>query len=53
MEYMITDVAGKEILRSEIKEEKTQLDISKFAAGVYFVKISVGEKQVVKRFVKE
>jgi hypothetical protein len=35
----IFDVLGKEILRSEIRGEKSEIDVSKFENGIYFVQL--------------
>ena len=52
-EIILMDISGKEILREEMKDQNSKINISKFAPGTYFVKISSGEKTYVKKFVKE
>lgn len=41
---IITNVLGENIYQSEIKNQKSEIDLSKQPKGIYFVKIYYGEK---------
>jgi hypothetical protein len=50
----ITDVLGNIIMKSEIKNESVQLDLSDQSKGIYFVRISDEKGNlIVKKIVKE
>ena len=49
----ILSIHGQLLLKQELKQAKTEIDISAFAKGVYAVRISNGEKVGVKKLVKE
>ena len=50
----ITDVYGKVLLSTNIgNRESTQIDISTFASGIYFVKVSLEGKSVVQKFIRQ
>jgi hypothetical protein len=52
--FEITDVLGNIILRSEIKNETTEIDLSDRSTGIYFVRISNSKGNfVVKKIVKQ
>lgn len=52
--FEITDVLGNRILRSEIKNETTEMDLSDYKSGIYFVRITDSKGSfVVKKIVKE
>lgn len=53
MELLITDAAGKPVLRTRATETSTSVDISHLAPGIYLLKVRMGKGEVVKRFVKE
>ena len=44
---------GKLMRIMPIEEEITTIDVSDFAAGVYFVRLTTEQGQVSKRFVKK
>jgi len=41
----ICDISGKNIFQIEIKSSETEIDVSDYAAGIYFVKVIIGGKQ--------
>ncbi len=49
----IINVNGQDIIKKEISDSKTQLNISDLQCGIYFAKIQTNKKCVVKKFVKE
>ena len=48
----ITDMAGKVLMRQLIADQKAQLDISNYTAGVYLLVIDNGKQQSTMRIVK-
>ncbi|MGI5822278.1 MAG: T9SS type A sorting domain-containing protein, partial [Bacteroidales bacterium] len=52
-ECYIYDMYGKLMRVLPIEEEITTIDVSDFAAGVYFVRLATEQGQVSKRFVKQ
>ncbi len=52
-ECRIYDMYGKLMLILPIEEDITTIDVSDFAAGVYFVRLTTEQGQVSKRFVKQ
>ncbi|MCO5275345.1 MAG: SBBP repeat-containing protein [Flavobacteriales bacterium] len=53
MELLITDAAGRPVVRTSATGTSTTVDISRFAPGIYLLKVRTGKGEVVKRFVKE
>ncbi|MBA3705514.1 MAG: T9SS type A sorting domain-containing protein [Bacteroidetes bacterium] len=52
--FEITDVLGSVILKSEIKNETTEMDLSAQSKGIYFVKISDTKgNSIIKKIIKE
>lgn len=49
----IIDVLGKKVLSKEIAELETTIDVSRWNAGVYLVRISNDQETQTKRFVKQ
>ena len=49
----ICDLSGKNILQMEIKSSETEIDVSDYAAGIYFVKVIVGGKQFEHKLIIE
>ena len=51
----IMDIAGKEFIIRHFRagQTNTQIDMSEFEPGVYFVQITEGNRQIVKRIVKQ
>ena len=47
----ICDIEGKNVYKSEFLEKEIEIDISGFDAGVYFVRIQVGEAVAVRKVV--
>ncbi|MGI5822054.1 MAG: T9SS type A sorting domain-containing protein [Bacteroidales bacterium] len=52
-ECYIYDMYGKLMRALSVEEEITSIDVSDFAAGVYFVRLTTEQGQVSKRFVKQ
>ncbi len=50
---VITDVTGKIISSSEIKTSTTQINISNYAVGMYFITVTVDGIQFTEKFIKE
>jgi uncharacterized repeat protein (TIGR01451 family) len=48
----ISNSVGQEVLQQAINNAKTNIDISKLPAGVYYVNLTGGSGSVVKKFVK-
>lgn len=51
-ELQITDVAGKLIYKNQVVKNKTHLALD-LASGVYLLKIAAGQKQYVKKLVRQ
>jgi hypothetical protein len=51
-EIHILDISGKDILITKSSNKHISLDVSRLPKGVYLIKVMVGEKTKVKRFVK-
>lgn len=51
-ELEVYDSLGKRLISQTISREETQLDLSSFSQGIYFVKIVSGSKSGIKRIVK-
>lgn len=52
--FEIMDVLGNTILKSEIKNETTEMDLSDYKSGIYFVRITDSKGNfVVKKIIKE
>ena len=49
----IIDVLGKKVLSKELSELETSIDVSRWNAGVYLVRISNDKETQTKRFVKQ
>jgi hypothetical protein len=49
----IYNIQGQLLLQQTLKQTKTEIDISKFAKGLYILKIGNRESIAVKRFIKE
>ncbi|MFH0895580.1 MAG: LamG-like jellyroll fold domain-containing protein [Bacteroidota bacterium] len=48
----IFDITGRTVLTSAISSTSTTLDVKQLNAGVYILKVSYGEKMMIRRFVK-
>ena len=53
IEGAIYDILGHELKKFNIIGIETTLNISEFAPGIYFVKVKTGDKQIVKKILKE
>ncbi len=49
----ILNVNGQELIKLQIKDNKTQIDISKFDKGIYFIKLKTDNKVEVRKIIKE
>ena len=49
----IYNINGKELIKRQIRESKTQIDISNLASGAYFVKLITDKKVEVRKIIKE
>ena len=49
----ISDINGEEMMKQQVKESKTQIDLSSLKNGVYFVKVINNKTSVVKKIIKE
>lgn len=49
----IKNILGEEVMHKPLNGKKTNVDISLLSAGIYFVKIWVSGKVLVKQFIKE
>jgi photosystem II stability/assembly factor-like uncharacterized protein len=49
----IVNVSGQELIRQNMKDSKTQLDISNLTKGIYFVKLITDKKVEVRKIIKE
>ena len=49
----ITSVLGQEILRKSVNDLQTEIDLSSFANGIYFVKVTAIEQEKLVKIIKE
>ena len=49
----ITSVLGQEILRKNLNDLQAEIDLSSFANGIYFVKVSTNKQEKIIKIVKE
>jgi hypothetical protein len=49
----ITDLEGRIIYSSELNSPTTEINISDFASGMYFVKVYIDGKELTEKFIKE
>lgn len=49
----LTDIGGKTFLQHKTRSRQTTLDLSNQPAGLYLLKIQVGDKQTTRRIVKQ
>jgi uncharacterized repeat protein (TIGR01451 family) len=49
----ITSVLGQEILYKSVNDLQTEIDLTSFANGIYFVKVSANKKERIIKIVKE
>ncbi|MBK6644051.1 MAG: Omp28-related outer membrane protein [Bacteroidia bacterium] len=52
-EVKVVNVIGKTVLEFDNYENQIKADISKLPAGVYFVNVTTGSKNMVKKFIKD
>ncbi len=52
-EIVIYNVSGQELIRQELKDNKTQIDINNLTRGVYFVKYITDNAVEVQKIIKE
>ena len=48
----IFNIQGQMLLKQELWQDRSEVDISKFTKGIYVLKIESNEGHVVKRFIK-
>ena len=48
---LITDMTGKEIYEAQITNNKIQVDLSKQAAGIYFIKLNNKEQTITQKII--
>jgi hypothetical protein len=48
----IFNLSGMELISHPIKENKTQIDISKLKSGIYFIKVRNGNTATTRKIVK-
>lgn len=48
----ITDAFGKELIKQEISGEKSEINLSEFGAGMYFILLEINGKTEIKTIVK-
>ena len=49
----IYNIQGQLLLQQSIKQQKTEINISGFAGGIYYVKVKTDKGNAVKKFIKE
>ena len=49
----ISNVLGQEVSRLNVEALETTIDMARFTAGVYFVKVSFGNKNIIKKLIKK
>ena len=49
----ICDLSGKYILQREIKSSETEIDVSEFTTGFYFVKVIIDGMQFMQKLIIE
>ncbi|MBL7918243.1 MAG: T9SS type A sorting domain-containing protein, partial [Bacteroidia bacterium] len=52
-EFIIFDVLGKIVLQNKISSTTTQVDLSKYSNGVYYLKIKESKNQRMIKVIKE
>ena len=50
--FLISDLYGRTVLRNWSKANQTSIDVSSLAAGAYLLQAQIGARTIVKRFVK-
>ncbi len=50
---ILTDVSGKTIAQNHLTSSATEIDISNYPSGIYFVKMIIDEKQLIEKFIKQ
>jgi hypothetical protein len=50
---LIYNAQGQLLLKQQLLKNLTQIDISKFAEGLYFVKFETSDEFVIKKFIKQ
>jgi subtilisin-like proprotein convertase family protein len=47
----VIDVQGRDIMKSTLDAQETKIDLSNFQKGIYFVKVTNGNKQTTKKII--
>jgi hypothetical protein len=53
VQYTITDLLGKKVLSGILIQNKSQLDVSSFADGVYFIELTNGTNRTTQKLIVE
>jgi hypothetical protein len=53
VQYTITDLLGKKVLSGILIQNKSQLDVSSFADGVYFIELTNGSNRTTQKLIVE
>ena len=53
MTYRVFDIKGREVLNKQIRSNKEQVDLSKEASGIYFLKIKTDNDTIEYKIIKE
>lgn len=48
---ILSDIMGREIGRSEISEQKSEIDLGNFASGIYFIRIVSGHNTATEKLI--
>lgn len=51
--WKLFSIEGKELISSRTTESQALIDIASFQSGVYFIKISVGQENLIKKIIVE
>jgi len=51
--FSVFDVTGKLMLRKNIYQNKTRIDLSNYANGFYFIQLQSDDRMITKKFIKQ
>jgi hypothetical protein len=49
---ILFDITGKQLLENTLSSVTSNIDISSFSPGVYFIKVFTQEKILIRKFIK-
>ncbi len=52
MNVAVFDVYGKEVLKSEVGSQKTEVDLSQQPQGIYFIKVTTDKQTITQKIIK-